>query len=521
MAKKKSKKGGKNKRSLAVVDAARSAPAVARSSGRVRHSGLKLRNYDAAATNNLTYSWTTVPMTADETLRRNQRSLRARSRQQVANNDYAKKFIGLVKTHIAGPDGVVLQARSQDPNGQPDKQANDAIESAWRLWGRRNNCDVQGLLSFAEQQRLMVATTAQDGEFLVRRYVGQSFGRFGYQLQHLDPELLDISYNEDLRNGNFIRMAIEFDSLGRRIAYHLIDNVGGEWYYQGRRYTRVPASEIFHCFLPELVGQKRGIPWMSTSLLRMNMLSGYEDAAMVNARVGASKMGFFYSPEGSIGGEEDKNTGELITEVEPGTFERLPENTRFEAFDPAYPNGEFGVFVDSSLRGIAAGLGVAHHTLSNNLSGVNYSSGRLGEIEMREVWKGLQGWFIDHLMRPLFEDWLWVQLATGSIRVNGNPLPANKYEKFVSVSFQGRRWQGVDPDKQGKADERNINNRLRSPQSIIREMGNEPEEVLDDFQRWDQMLSDRGLTMTINELEPVNAPESKDEEEANGDTAKD
>ena len=52
-------------------------------------------------------------------------------------------------------------------------------------------------------------------------------------------------------------------------------------------------------------------------------------------------------------------------------------------------------------------------------------------------------------------------------------------------------------------------------------MGNDPEEVLDDFQLWDQMLAERGLTMTINQSEPVNAPESEDEEEANGATAKD
>ncbi|MEX0300958.1 MAG: phage portal protein, partial [Leisingera sp.] len=48
------------------------------------------RMFQAAETDRLTSGWTNTPMPADQIIRRNWRVLVARSREQSANNDYAK-----------------------------------------------------------------------------------------------------------------------------------------------------------------------------------------------------------------------------------------------------------------------------------------------------------------------------------------------------------------------------------------------------------------------------------------------
>ena len=53
---------------------------------------------------------------------------------KVKNNDYAKKFVGMVQNNVVGPDGFRLQVRIEDRPGVPDRLASAAIEAAWADW---------------------------------------------------------------------------------------------------------------------------------------------------------------------------------------------------------------------------------------------------------------------------------------------------------------------------------------------------------------------------------------------------
>jgi len=52
----------------------------------------------------------------------------------------------------------------------------------------------------------------------------------------------------------------------------------------------VPASDVFHLFVPERAEQLRGYTWLHAVLMRAQMLQGYEEAALVAARVGATRL---------------------------------------------------------------------------------------------------------------------------------------------------------------------------------------------------------------------------------------
>jgi lambda family phage portal protein len=475
----------------------------------------KMRNYDAAKVDNLTASWTTAPQTIDDIIRQNLNNLRTRSRNEQYNNDYARRFINLVKSNIVGPKGLVLQVRSKNQNGKLDVTANDAIEKTWKDWGKAWNCSIDGRLSFTELQRLIVSTIAGDGEALIRKH---RRGKYGFQLEIIDASWLDETYNDELNNGNIVRLGIEYNGTSTPVAYYLADPKTRANMFTGynnsKNYVRVPANQIYHIYLTDFVAQKRGIPWMSTSMLRMHHLKGYENAALVNARTGASKMGFFTSATGSeYTGEGTNELGETISTAEPGTFEQLPEGVAFTKYDPEYPNGEFSAFTKATLRGIASGLGISYNKLANDLESVNFSSMRSGELDERETWKLLQEWFIDSFLERLYIDWLEVVIFKPGIFTTNGRLSVEKIDKYKTVTFQGKRWPWVDPMKDVQAAILAVDNGLRSRSDVIRETtGREPEDVWKEMQHENEVIEELGIEL-INNGETIEADDNEDQSE--------
>lgn len=470
---------------------------------RRRLPSLKARDYGASKIGDSVASWTQAPKTADQSIYQNLRILRARSRDQFEGNDYARRFVGMVKTHVVGPDGFTFQASIIGLDGEQDVLANNAIEQAWKEWQRARTCDAAQRLHFTDICRLLMGSVAMDGEVIIQRRMGPKYGDNQYALKFIDPELLDVAYNDNLKNGHKIRFGIEFDDDDRPVAYFF--KKSADTVYLGtdisKNYTRVDAGQITHLFITERVGQRRGIPWLATPLLRMQMLDGYSEAALMAARIGASKAIFYTSDpdadpamSGIASLAED---GELIDQVEPGSANILPPGVNIESYDPTYPHSDFDTFTKTQLRSIASGLGVSYHKLANDLEGVNYSSGRLGEMEDREIWKQLQTWLIEGYLRPLYEDWLQLQLKLGTITVptkNSGLKPlSGSPEKYMKVLFQGRRWAWTDPLKEAKGNQLNLESFMTSPQRVLRDSGFDPEEIVNDWAKWRDMLASKGF----------------------------
>ena len=457
------------------------------------------RRFEAAILNRLTAGWMGSVQSIDEELRGDLDRLRARSRDLAANNDYVRKFIKMVQANVVGPNGFTLQVRVENSPGQPDELANLAIETAWAKWCRRDACDIAGQQGFAELCRSLIADAARDGEFLVYRVRGAAAGNaFGYALQRLDVSRIATAKHEAATgNGNAVVMGIEITAVGKPVALHLYKaNPGGAT--GTRDIERVAIGDIFHCYLGERPEQRRGFPWLHTAMQRLHQLKGYEEAAVIAARVGAAKMGFFTSPDGAAGpiGEQDADSGEFITSADAGEFQVLPQGYDFKSFDPDYPHQQFGEFVKATLRGISSGLNISYNTLANDLEGVNFSSIRSGVLEEREQWMSLQGWFIESFLLPVYEEWLQLALLKGAIVMpNGSALPAAKREKFLAHTWQPRRWAWVDPLKDIEASVLAIENGLASPYTVAAQMGVDIDDVLADIARFQASAKAKGITL--------------------------
>lgn len=440
------------------------------------------RLFDAAKPDRMSMEWGGDPLTADDIISKNWQALVARSQEQIANNDYAKSFVRLARQNIVGTQGIVLNARSKGRKGTLDKKANDAIQRAFEDFCKREHVDIVGKKSLREFQNQVVNSLASSGEYIVRKVYGADAGKYGIGLQAIPAQRIPVEMMVDRINGgsNFVRFGIEFTQYGKPVAYYFrtLMSDADRYMYSGKPYVRVPAEDVIHVFREDIPGQRRGLPWLATSLYRMRQMNGMDQAALVNARVGAAKMAWISFDEGTEGPEYDEDDPPII-DLEPGEMGILPQGARVEKWDPQYPNGEYAIFVKNQLRGIAAGLGVAYNNLAQDLEGVNFSSIRQGTLDERETWKDLQAFIIEEFLQPVFEAWLPRALLAGLITMeDGKPLNPVLLDKYRDVIWQPRRWDWVDPVSDVKANVLAKNSMLKSPSQLIRDGGQDPDEVM-------------------------------------------
>lgn len=449
------------------------------------------RAFAGAKVDRLTSSWTTTSQSLNKDLQAGGKVLRTRARDLSQNNDYARKYLQMCVSNIVGAKGILLQVKAKTGKGKLDQKSNRRVEQAWAQWSKSKHCSWDGRLSFVEMQRLFIESAARDGEVLVRMIRDES--KFGFKLQFLDINRLDENFNKNLNGGSVIRMGIEFDKTGKPVAYHLQTNLESAAAV-GARYERIEADNIIHAFMSERPEQIRAATWMASSMSRLNMLGAYEEAELVAARIGASKMGFYTSEAGdSFIGDGEDDQGYLIDSAEPGVFSQLPAGTGFTAFDPTHPTSAFESFNKAILRGIASGLGVAYNSLASDLEGVSFSSIRSGTIEERDQWRVKQNWMIQHFMDRIYDQWLSMQLLNNSIGMG-----MTDFDKLSEIRWQPKAWQWVDPLKDIKASTEAINAGIKTASEVVAEQGGDIEDVYEQLAYEQQLAKDKGLNLSIN-----------------------
>lgn len=260
--------------------------------------------------------------------------MRARGRQLAQSNEYGRRFLSLVATNIVGHTGPTLQVRAYkdqlnpNPKVQPslDKAANDAIEIHWQRWGK--TCDIGGRLPFPQMLRVIAKSVARDGETLVKIIRDRKLP-YGIALQLLEADRLAENINLLLPTGGAIRQGVEMDSTGRPVAYWVRKTHPGERFGAGLiGAERISASDMIHVYLPERAEQVRGYTWFHAIIQRAMQLGGYNDSAVVAARIGASKVMTLEraeeAPDATASMADGQVGGAFQMNAEPGEILELP-----------------------------------------------------------------------------------------------------------------------------------------------------------------------------------------------------
>lgn len=500
-------------------------------------AGRALRGYMAASNDRLVADLSSLmgELSGNAEVRQSLRIMRRRSRQLANDNEYVKRFLQLIRNNVAGPRGFNLQSKvykARKANGvaELDTGANDTIEAAYTEFSKRGSFTACGQLSRGAFERAAITCVARDGEVIVETLYGRQFGRFGLAWRLIDPDLLDDQLNiapghaypgfGKLDAGNDVRMGVERNAYGRPVAYWFFNVHPGDDGYAAVRHRRVLADRIIHWFMAEEMrpDTARGVPWIYAAARRMGMLGGYEEAALVNSRMGASKGGFFKPPAPTDGGpvkplaadgtpvadEEDPATGNLMTEAEPGVFGVLPAGWDFQTYDPAYPNDAMEGFVKAMLRAFSAGVGLTYNTIGQDLEGVSLSAMRHGANQDRDTYEAIQQGMRENICEVMFGTWLSLGLSLGEV----GRLPADGFERFNKPAFIARTFRSPDPQKDVAAAAQKVALGITSRTRLCAEEGVEFEEVLDELAREEAMAKTKGVTLNTQQATAAKTPQA-------------
>ena len=433
--------------------------------------------YDGTGSGRRTRAWAVGNPGAVAALAYTQDGLRAKSRDLVRRNAWAAAGI---ESFVANAIGTGIKPQSM----VADQDQREAIQTLWRDWCE--DADAAGLTDYYGLQALACRSMLEGGEALLRLRWRRPADDLpvALQLQVLEAEHLPLTMNQELPGGNLVRAGIEFDRLGRRIAYHLyrshpndgsltpMSSVGG------LETVRVPAEDVLHLFRPLRPGQIRGEPWLTRALVKLNELDQYDDAELVRKKTAAMFAGFItrVAPEDSLLGEGSADAnGVALAGLEPGTLQILEpgEDIKFSA--PADVGSSYAEFMRQQFRAVAAAMGITYEMLTGDLTQVNYSSIRAGLLEFRRRCEAIQhGVFVHQMCRPIWRAWMDQAVLEGALMLPGYSRRRRDYQ---AAKWIPQGWQWVDPQKEFNAMKLAIRGGLMSRSEAISAHGYDAEDV--------------------------------------------
>lgn len=426
------------------------------------------RHYEASSVGRRTAGWRKSGGDANAVIGPALNPLRATARDLVRNNPYASSALATIADHAVGT-GIVPSS------------TNAKAMDIWRRWAETTACDADGRNDIYGLQKLIMRTVPESGEVLVRRRIRRPSDGLPIplQLQILDPDFLDTTKDvQTLANGGRIVQGVEFDAIGRRVAYHLHKEHPGSFYGTGYQTAPIPASEILHIFRSDRPGQVRGPSWFSPTTLRFKDFDELEDAVLMKQKIAACLAVLMTDPDGTnerLGPEGDQPNAE-VDMLEPGIIKNLPPGKTIQVVNPPQVQ-EYPEYAKTVLRAIATGLGLTYEDLTGDYAEMPFSAARMSRLRH---WARVEDWrwrlMVPQLCIPV---WAWMIEMAGIM---------NLVDGDVSSEWTAPPMPMVDPVNEGLAYQRNIRNGIQTHPEVLRERGYNPTKVLAEIVDWNRQL---------------------------------
>lgn len=443
-----------------------------------------LMNYDGASKGRRTYGWKSPGTSAEAAAYLARETLRNLARDMVRNRPLAMRAKEVVVGAVVGT-GILPSVHSKVTSGADLAKISEVV--AKHLLS--TDIDTLGENTLPMMQELVMGAVFTDGEVLCRRRTRDVRFNPGLGLP-FQIELLEADYlNQTVyQNGqNIVNEGVEYGPTGAIEAYHLWNQHPGTMrFVKNLESTRVSARDIIHVRRTERPGQLRGVPWLAPVMLTLGEISDYQEAQILKQRMAALMAGVIVTEDG---GTTPDIKG--IDELSPGALVKLPVGNTVQWTNPPTVTG-YKEFMAEAVGMIAMGIGITRESLSGDLSGVNYSSGRMGHmVQDRNIQRWQQNLMIDQFCNGV-ERWLkeaW-------------PLVASLPQAPFDLEWTAPRRPLIDPTKEIPAYIEAADAGMTSMQRIQREQGLDPDVIRRERVEDMQLDNEAGLAPRVPSPKP-------------------
>lgn len=397
------------------------------------------------------------------------------------------------------------------------------VQARFDVWSNdiEHSNDVRGKMNFGAQARLAYLTYLRDGQICAEVRDIRRAARNPTAVLLVEPERLKTPPERKHLEGPKLRNGIEFDANGRPLAYwvrsgHPEDNLLG---FEGYRYDRIQArgrtgrARFIHTYSPRRIEQNVGVSKLAEVMVPAKMLDRV-DRAEVEAALKSAIFSFFIKSPGtsedvaaalapSGGRQPDPWIAEYLNQrgknpivVDGAQVIHLFPDEDVETPERSSPNSNYPDFARFILQKVAGSLGISYPQLSQDWSGINYSSAR---ALLNELWRSFlqdRRFFCQHFLTPIYAAWLEWEVANGDVKVPGGP--ANFYRNKTAICMA--EWIGpgrgsVDPLKEANANNLDTAAGRTSAVEHILERGRDPMDVIAEEAWWNSVREENGLSV--------------------------
>lgn len=381
------------------------------------------------------------------------RTLRRRSRYEVANNSYAAGMLLTLANDTVGTGPRLQMQTSAEEN-------NKQIQNEFMAWARATR--------FAHKLRTARLTKARDGEAFCKLTTNPGHGHF----VQLDFEVLE---GDQVTTPALVITdrkidGIQYDAFGNPEFYDVLDRHPGDDIAARNWQPRpIAAKNMLHWFRVDRPGQLRGIPEITPSLPLYAQLRRFTLAVITAAETAADHAAVLQAGSSASADDCDELTPFDEVQYGRGLLTAVPFGWSLAQLRAEQPTTTYQMFKGEILNEIARCLNMPFNVAAGNSSGYNYSSGRL---DHQVYWKSIfieQGDCEHIVLDQLFR--AWYAEARLIRRPDGSPLVPE-----VDLTYRPWIWawdpaEDIDPNKTASARLTDLQTGSTSYQAIFGAMG--------------------------------------------------
>lgn len=470
------------------------------------------RNYDAAGHDRLNANWRVFNESGEMTDRFSRDTVRARARDLERNSDIMNSVAGAYKRNVFGA-GYRLRANSGDDD------MNHELERLWKIWCKKQNCDVTGTQSFNAMMRMAVRRKKIDGGIiLLKRYT--SDGLVPFKLQALEVDELDLSAMSPHKKENKVVGGIEYNSYNRPVGYYIkqysIDGMTEE------RPVYIEAKDVIFFYTKSRPSQIREMSDMSPTIGRIRDVNEFMRAVSVKERILACLSVFIERQLPQSGGlgrvagtatgadkDQYNYQGKTLT---PGMIQYLNQGDKVQAVVPSGQATDATAYVKQEIRLVGAGQGLSYETTSRDMSESNYSSARQGMIEDDLTYVDDKDQLME-IMDEIYETFVISLVLAGKIAIQNFWSDKERYLEHTWIQAP-KRW--IDPLKEATANKTALNTGQKTWGDLASENGKDWKDQIDEMAEIIEYGNSKGIDMggvIFGSGKPITANENRKTEE--------
>lgn len=471
---------GALERAIAVVS-----PAWARARFEERRrlwaNDLQLRRYEGADRGRRTGDWRPPQTSANVETMSSARELRARSRDMVRNEPWARRIVRQWTVWLVGR------------GWQPAFEDGDPREDAWDRWARSRECDAESDNDFRALQRTAVACWMESGDALaVRRWAPEK--EVPFDIGIYEPDYLDWGRDGAYDGGRRVIQGVQFDGRGRREGYWLFPEhpggtgVAGYASPGGGRSTFYAAEDVLHLFERGRPGQVCGVPLVAAIMLKLHDWGLLTDARLLQQRNAAAwswiERDLSNEPTDTSPADGTQRPSRVI---QPGSVMQLDAGRTVEEV-PSPDAGPFAELAAEFLREVAAGADLPYEILTGALANVTFANARVSWIPfLKELEDKAQAAFVPRFLDRVFA---WFDEAAALRGVKGFGT-----KDSGRVDWTPPPRPQMDPAAENDADAKAVQNGFTSLSDVLRGRGLHRRRHLERVASDDALLDELGVVL--------------------------